>query len=251
MPTNIDMCNRALLQCGAREQIASLTEGSTSSITCNTLYQPTFEQLARTAQWNCLRTQSSLTLLKAAQGTPENQTGSIISVPPQPWLYEYLLPNDCLQVRYLQPTFSSSSTPPLFPTMGTVSPTQFMRKDIDFVVSTDYVTESLTKVILTNLQTAQIVYTINAPDPSFWDSDFQAAYVASLASALIPPLNLNMQLYSALGRIANDIIAMAKSRDANEGVTVQDHTPDWILARGAGRSFLGDVQGYDGYGDYS
>ena len=200
------------------------------------LFQPTFEELARKALWNCLRYQAPLTLLKAAQGTPENQTGKILPIPPQPWLYEYLLPTDCLYVRWLRPTYSAQTgTVPIFPTPSSVAPyVNEPRFEIDFAVATDVVNGNLTKVILTDLSMAQLVYTQNNPNPDFWESEFQSAMVASLAAYLIPPLNLNMALMSAQNKIAAEIIATAQSRDANEGVTCQDHTPDWIRARGCG-----------------
>lgn len=250
MPNAVDMCNRSLAQAGAREQITSFTEGSVSSINCNLLFQPTFEQLGRAAHWNCLRNQDSLTLLKAAQGTPENQTGSILPTPPQPWLYEYLLPTDCLMVRFLLPTFLPQvGSVPIFPTPSSLAPTLLPRQEIPFVVSTDVVSGNRTKVILTNLALAQIVYTLNEPNPDFWDSQFQAGYVASLAAFLIPPLNLNMSLLGMQIKIANQIIAEARSADGNEGVVSQNREASWIVARGCGQEIgYGDGCGYQEYG---
>ena len=249
MTSQLDISNRSLAQAGAREQITSFTENSVSSINCNLLFQPTYEQLARAAHWNCLRAQTTLTLLKAAQGTPENQTGTILPIPPQPWLYEYLLPPDCLMVRFLLPTFLPQvGSVPIFPTPSSLAPTLLPRQEIPFVVATDLVGGNRTKVILTNLSLAQVVYTINEPNPDFWDSQFQAAYVASLAAFLIPPLNLNMSLLSMQTKIADNIIAQARTADGNESVQVQDHTPDWMLARGCGE-WVGGNYGY-GYGGY-
>lgn len=236
MPSSVDISNRSLAQAGAREQITSFSEGSVASINCNLLFQPTFEQLGRAAHWNCLRGQISLTLLKAAQGTPENQTGTILPLPPQPWLYEYLLPADCLAVRFLQPTFlQPSGSVPIFPTPSSIAPMLQPRTEIDYVVGTDIVNGSRTKIILTNLSLAQIVYTINEPNPDFWDSQFQAAYVASLAAFLIPPLNLNMSLLNIQIKIADQIISEARSADGNESVQVQNREASWIVARGAGQ----------------
>ena len=247
MTSQLDICNRALAAAGSREQITSFTEGSTPSINCNLLFQPTFEQLARTAHWNCLRYQAPLTLLKAAQGTPENPQGATLPIPPQPWLYEYLLPTDCLYVRYLQPTVLTSPTAiPIFPTASSIPPyLGAPRKVVDFSVATDVVSGSLTKVILTNLSTAQIVYTQNNPNPDFWDSDFQAADVASLAAFLIPPLNLNIQLLSAQTRMADSIIEKARSSDGNEGINSQNRDASWITARGCGSEI--DTGYYGGY----
>lgn len=253
MPNSIDMCNRSLAQAGAREQIISFTEGSVSSINCNLLFQPTFEQLGRAAHWNCLRFQSHLTLLKAARGTPENQTGTVLPVPPQPWLYEYLLPNDCLFVRFLVPTFNQAAgSIPIFPTPSSLAPTLMPRQEIPFVVATDNVSGNMTKVILTSLSMAQAVYTQNNPNPDFWDSQFQAGYVASLAAFLIPPLNLNMTLLNKQTALADSIIAIARSTDGNEGVISQNREASWIVARGCGEEIgLGRGCGYQEYGQMS
>lgn len=252
MTSNIDVSNRALAQAGSREQIASFTEGSVASINCNLLYQPTFEQLGRCANWNCLRGQAGLTLLKAAQGTPQNQTGNTLPIPPQPWLYEYLLPSDCLRVRFLLPTFlPQAGSVPIFPTPSALAPTLMPRQEIPFVVATDIVSGSRTKVILTNLALAQAVYTIDEPNPDFWDSEFQAGYVAALAAFLIPPLNLNMGLLSLQIKIADKIIAEARSTDGNEGIISQNREASWIVARGCGQEIGYGNCGYQEYGQMS
>jgi hypothetical protein len=244
----VSVCNQAIAQSGARVQISDLNEDSTEANYCNLLYQPTFTQLARSAFWNCLRGQIPLTLLKAAQGTPENQTGTTLPIPPQPWLYEYLLPPDCLMVRYLQPTFvQQAGAVPLFPTASAIPPTIQPRTKIPFVVATDVdISLNRQKVILTNLAVAQLVYTVNEPNPEFWDSQFQAAYVASLAAFLIPPLNMNMGLLNTQIKIADGIIATARATDGNETTISQDREADWITARGCGQ-YIGNDYGC-GYG---
>ena len=129
---------------------------------------------------------------------------------------------------------------------SSISPIRQPRRQIDFSVATDYVSGSLTKVILTNLSSAQIVYTQNNPNPDFWDSEFQAADVASLAAFLIPPLNLNMSLLGKQIQIANDIIEKARSTDGNEGVVSQNREASWIEARGAGE-WVGSEYGSNSY----
>jgi hypothetical protein len=233
----IIISNRSLAQAGTRVQISNFNEGSVEAINCNLLYQPTFEALGRSAHWNCLASPATpLTLLKAAQGTPENQTGTTLPIPPQPWLYEYLLPSDCLMVRYLQPIYTQpAGQVPLFPTPSSVPRNVYVRREINFTVATDLDAQgNRQKVILTNLSQALIVYTVNEPNPEFWDSQFQAAYVASLAAFLIPPLNLNMALLNMQTKIADGIIMTARATDGNEGVVSQNRDASWIVARGCG-----------------
>lgn len=251
--SQISVSNRALAQAGTRVQIANFNEGSVEAGYCSLLYAPTFEQLARTARWGCLRFQTALTLLKAAQGTPENQSGTTLPVPPQPWLYEYLLPPDCLRVRFLQPTFVNppAGTVPIFPTPSSVTATVMPRTEIPYVVAQDLVNGQMTRVILTNLSMAQIIYNKNNQNPAFWDSQFEAGYVAALAAFLIPPLNLNLALLNAQTKITDSIIAEARSTDGNESVTSQNREASWIVARGAGEYIGSDAYGCgyaSGYG---
>ena len=90
------------------------------------------------------------------------------------------------------------------------------------------------QTILTNQMQAQLVYTVNQPNPQIWDSQFQAAMVASLAAYLVPGLALNIDLAKLQAGIAQKMIENARIRDGDEGTTSQDHIPDWITARNAG-----------------
>ena len=243
MTTAIDLVNRALMQAGARETINDFNEGSTSAIIAKQLYQPTFEQIGRAAYWNCLKGQNFLTLLKAAQGTPENQDGTVLPLPPQPWLYEYLLPNDCLKIRYLLPNYTpaSASTVPLFPISSSIILPAQARGKIDFAVARDTdASGNALKVIQTNLTQAQAIYTINDSNPEMWDSQLQAAFVAALAAFMIPPLNMNAQLLGMQVKIADGVIASARASDGNEGVHSQNREASWIAARGCGAWSNGD-----------
>lgn len=237
--TVISISNRALLSIGARAQISNLQEGSTESDAISTLFVPTFEQLARTADWNCLRKQATLSLIAAAQGTPENPQGTTLPLPPTPWLYSYALPSDCLQVRFLVPSFSAAAFNSISPAMVTAPTWINGGGEINYAVA--YSTDSQnnpTNVILTNLSQAQAVYTVDQSNPVIWDSLFQQAMVASLSAYLVPALSLNLALMQASIKTAESIISQARVRDGDEGVTVVDHLPDWIAARGIGR-FIG------------
>lgn len=240
----VSLSNRSLLAVGGRSLISSLTETSPQANAVNTLFIPCFEQLARSAWWNCLRFQSTLTLLKAAQGTPENPNGTTLPIPPSPWLYEYLSPPNSLHMRYVVPTLPvtgvgtvplttiNNNAPTLLPTDG----------QIPFIVAYD--TDSNNNpmvVVLTNQCQAQATYTVNQPNPSIWDSQFQAAFVATLAAFLVPALTLHMPLMQMQISIAERIINEARAADANESSNSQDHYPDFMRARrGSGSSSYGN-----------
>lgn len=243
MSSQIEICNRALLSIGARAQVGSVSpsDGSVEADALSVLWTPTFESLARTAQWNVLRKQAQLSLIAASQNTPENPNGTTYPIPPQPWLYAYAYPSDCLDIRWIVPTFPfnvGSSEPPTTISNSASSwiPNQ---GQIPYAVSylPDLNSNAPTLVILTNQDLAQAVYTVNQPNPAAWDSLFQTAMVASLAAYLVPALSLSLPLMQSSIAMAERCIAQARVADGNEGVTVMDHLPDWIQARAGGQGY--------------
>jgi hypothetical protein len=247
--SQLAIVNRALLSIGAQAQVSSInpSDGSTEGDAASVLFQPTFEMLGRAAQWNCLCKQASLSLFKAAQGTPENPNGTTLPLPPTPWLYSYLYPSDCLRLRsivpFLPPETAGSGTPMM--TINNNAPTTIPNDGaIKFAVAYDVDAQNNPiVVILTNQTQAQAIYTVNQSNPTIWDSMLQEAMVSSLAAFLVPALSLNIQLLSASTTRADKIIAEARTADSNESVTVMDHTPDWILARASNWA----NNGYDGW----
>jgi len=230
------LANRALLQIGGNALIGNLsTNDDPASVAVNVLWSSTFEQLARTAWWNCLRAQTSLSLLKAQTGTPENPQGTTLPAPPVPWLYEYALPSTCLHARYIIPTLPAGVVGAPQLTTGQINAplwTGNNRNQIPFQVGYDTDAQgNPVSVILTNQSQAQLVFTVNQPNPTIWDSQFQAAFVASLAAFLVPALTLHMPLMQIQVQIAERIIMEARAADGNEGTVSQNREADWITAR--------------------
>lgn len=249
--SDVSIVNRALLSIGARAQVSSInpSDGSTEADAAATLFVSTFEALARSANWNCLRQQAILSLLQAATGTPENPLGTTLPTPPTPWLYSYAYPSDCLKARFISQSLPVPVGGAPATTFSNAAPINLPNQaQIPFAVaySTDLAGNPIT-VILTNQSQAQLVYTVNQPNPIIWDSLFQEGMVSALAAYFVPALSLNMPLMQAAVGRAEKMIAQARTADGNEGVTVMDHVPDWIRARGGiGRlnSLLDDYGGY-------
>lgn len=253
MADQLSISNRALLAVGARSQVSSInpSDGSPEANAISVLWTPTYEQLARTAHWNCLGYQVTLGLLAAALGTPENQDGTTLPVPPTPWLYAYAYPSNCLDVRYIIPSFpaNTGSTAPDFP-VNVAAPTWLPSGDqIPYKVQSMDFGQGPVPTILTNQELAQVVYTLNNPNPAIWDSLFQEAMVAALGAFLVPALTLSLPLMDRCIRQAESAIAQARIRDGNEGDTSMDHLPDWMQARFGGQGY---VYGYGpGFGSGS
>lgn len=245
------LSNRALAAIGGNSQIGSLNEDSPDARMCNLLFEPTFTQMARAAWWNCLEKQISLTLLKAAKGTPENPQGTTLPLPPQPFLYEYLVPPDGLHCRYLVPTCPNPATGNVpLTTATTYAAPVGNRSQIPFKVAYDTdANGNPLNVVLCNLSQAQLVYTVNQPNPSIWDSQFQAAFVAALAAFLAPALTMSASLMQGQAALAERAIGEARAADGNEGSHSQNREADWIQARTGGfggANLLGNY-GYPAY----
>lgn len=90
------------------------------------------------------------------------------------------------------------------------------------------------RVILTNQEFASLVYCRQVTDPNVWDPLFQDAFVNALGADLVMALNGDKGLANLLRGLANNSIGEARKADANEGLTINDVTPDWIRVRGYG-----------------
>lgn len=243
----LSIWNRSLGSIGARSTVQNPNENSQEAIQCNVFFTPTFESLARSARWNCLRKQASLTLVAAAMGTPENPQGTTLPFPPVPWLYTYLIPGDSLFIRQLlppPPQLQNAGGVPIFPVTNNVPYYPWADRPIPYQVALGQdLLGNAAQVIYTNLSQAQCIYTANQPNPQFWDSLFQQAMVASLAAFLVPALSLDKALMQAQIGIAERMIAQARSADGNEGVVSQSREASWISARNG----TGGPQGWLGY----
>jgi len=114
-------------------------------------------------------------------------------------------------------------------------------------------TQGPQRVILTNQEFATLAYTRQVTDPNVWDPAFQEAIFAAGGATLCMALQGSKDVANALLGEANEVIRVARGDDGNEGLTVNDVTPDWIRVRGIayteGFSQSGPWQGYD-WGTY-
>lgn len=237
MVSPVDVANMALDNIGARFSITSLSPPlpAPNAVTVARHFQSKIDALHRAAHWNCTRRQGNITLTRAAAGTPENPTGALTS-PPVPYQYEYLYPADCLLARYLvpNPPGMDAVSPPIM-AAGYVA-TPWYSPDVGYPfavgISTDPVSGAQIKVIWTNLEYAQLVYTARILDPDLWDPHFLIAATATLGAWLVNPLARNAEVLKEQIQIASSVITQARISDGNEGTTSIDHVPDWMAVRG-------------------
>jgi hypothetical protein len=88
------------------------------------------------------------------------------------------------------------------------------------------------RVILTNQEFATMTYVQQVIDPNIMDTQFQSAWSAVLGATLCMALTGDKKLANMLIQMANLTIEKARTPDGNEGLTINDVTPDWIRIRG-------------------
>lgn len=110
-----------------------------------------------------------------------------------------------------------------------------------------YGPRSSQRVILTNQEFATLCYNRQITDPNVMDPMFIDAWTMILASRLVIAITGDKALANMKIAEANRYVEEARKADGNEGLTVNNITPDWIRARGI--DFSDDVWGNSGY-DY-
>ena len=109
------------------------------------------------------------------------------------------------------------------------------------------------RVILCNQEFATLGYVQQITDPNVMDPLFQWAWVNLGAAALQMALKGDKGFANQLIEKVNDAIGKARQADGNEGLTINDGTPDWIRIRGIAFNdgyMSGPYTGYDWGGLY-
>lgn len=245
MTSEVDVANRALQSIGTRTTIASLMENSPEARQCSISIEPLRDELLRMAPWNCARNYNNLALICAAPGTPENPTAGTSTwqkgQPPPPWAYEYMYPTDCLRPLWIVPQFMTgfAAGVPITTAITGGAPQFWNGPPVRFAVGIDQLLNGVpavggsdTKVIWTNQENAILTYIKQITDPNVMDEMFVQAWVAGLAARLVIALTGSKEIANLKIKEANGFVALARQADGNEGLTVNDVTPDWIRFRG-------------------
>jgi hypothetical protein len=93
-------------------------------------------------------------------------------------------------------------------------------------------TKASQRVILTNQEYATMAYIKQITDPNLMDPLFLRAWIDILGANLTMSLTGDKDLANRQIVKANNSVAEARKADGNEGLTVNDVTPDWIRIRG-------------------
>lgn len=92
--------------------------------------------------------------------------------------------------------------------------------------------QSSQRVILTNQQNALLCYLRQITDPNLMDPMLIETWVKMLGARLAYQLTGDTATANLKIAEANEYIKQARAADGNEGLTINDVTPDWLRARG-------------------
>jgi hypothetical protein len=104
------------------------------------------------------------------------------------------------------------------------------------------------RVILTNQEFATLMYVKQVTNPNVMDTLFQTAWIKLTGAAMQMALRGDKGVSNMLIEEVNKAIQSARSIDGNEGLTINDVTPDWVRMRGIAWSdgyMSGPFAGFD------
>ena len=221
--SDVQICNLALDEAHSRSSISAIGESSAEGQACARQYEQCKEAVLRSAHWNFARRQVTLSLLKDATTIPP---GTV----PQPWMYEYSYPSDCLLAYAMLPQMANPNGQAIDAGWQPPQPQMPMVRFI--VAQDDDVTGNAIPVILTNTPQAQLIYTRRVDNPNLFDAIFIETFIAYLGAKLAATLTGDKELAGQLYTKAKDLSAQAQAMNGNEGPTIVDNVPDWIRVRG-------------------
>lgn len=108
--------------------------------------------------------------------------------------------------------------------------------------------KSAQRVILTNQEFATLSYVTQVTDPNVWDPLLQDAFYNALGANICMAMTGDKALANGMIAKANDSIIQARKVDGNEGLTINDVTPDFIRTRGIAWTdglYSGPYSGFD------
>lgn len=243
--TDVSICNEALAHIGTRSTITALNDGSTEANACNLVYTDTRDQLLSMAHWNFAKKTDVLgNPVKSAPGTPTNPSTATQwsnAFPPPPWLYEYALPTDAIQMRYVVPQIDTGfAGVPIFSTMTGFSPYSGLPMNaVRFELASDLAAPAAGTVVLTNQYQAIGCWTTRITDPTLFANQFVEALACAVAGKIAQQLTGDRALRIEMLQLANAKVIEARASDGNEGLTVIDTPADWITARDSVNPWVG------------
>lgn len=184
--TDLSICNRAIEECIGRYTMTGTApnfDNSTAAQACALLYQPAWQMLLREQDTEFSRLTATLAPGGAAT---------------YPWSNAYLYPSDCLKIRSVVPATWDANDP----------------QQVRWSEQSQIISSTATRIILTDVPSAVLVYTTSNLTPAVWDSNFEEAVVRFLASQLALGLAGRPDLSRTLLGQSGSILQAGEARDS-------------------------------------
>ena len=197
MADTVSICNLALTHIGSKNTVSAVfpPEKSNEARQCNKVYKDARDYVLRAHQWGFAKSQVIL---------------ADLGDPPTNWLYKYKYPNNCLLARKIVSASGRDGDP------------------VPFEVRMD--TDGITKVILCDVEDAELVFTIRATNVASYDPMFIVALSWWVAFMLSGPLTGGKKTKDVLGGYQTTI-SDAWMMDMNEGQADLPRDAEHIRAR--------------------
>ena len=177
MATEVSICSNALRRLGD-DPITSLTDDTERARLCNAFYADARDACLRSHPWNFAITRASLAQLSAT--------------PVYGFDYQFALPTDPFCLRVLAMEFE------------------------DYVFKVENLSTQ-GRVLLTDQETAKIIYIARVTDTTLFDSLFVDTLVAKLAADLAYPVTNSLKVQEQMYRLFQLKLSEGRSIDGQEG----------------------------------
>lgn len=194
--STVQIANFALSKVGADGTIESLTENSAEAKQCNLWIDHSREQTLASFSWSFARVRAIL----AAHGDE----------PSEDWGYRYIYPSDSIKARTIVNPIGKEANP------------------IPFKMEQS---ANGSKSILTDQESAILIYTKNVTTPSLYTPFFIEAFSTTLGSHIAFSLTGKLKLARELSAEAIELSRIAPVMDAVEGQEAPPRDADHTRAR--------------------
>ena len=209
--SEVSICNMALSKIGASSSIESLTEDSAEAKECNLWYTFSRKQALASNDWSFARRR--LTLATHGDDPPDGI-----------WGYRYQYPSDCIQFRKIESPVSGA---------GVWSPEEKrLVADADAIpFSIELDEDQDSKSILSNLDNAIGVYTMNLTEVTLFSEFFVTALSTAIAVNVAYALTKKSKLEDKMAQRFQQLILVAQAVDGNEQMESPPREASWHRGR--------------------
>lgn len=221
MTSKLDIFNLALIKVGSRTTMSSVEEDGDVGDTLRAAYEQALTSTLQMSWWNFAQRFEYGEVYAVSPLAPTSTTSSAQTWkrtdPPPPWLYAYLKPADCIQVRAI-----------IIQQNGRfVGPLKFRTATMFDAAQSTYV-----PVIVTDAPLAINVYTADVRDPSLFDGQMVDAVASRLAKDTALSITGDLKIWQKCESEWQKLLSAAQVSDANEGLGFIDFLPESLATRG-------------------